>query len=129
LNHLKLLSVKITLMKEAAQRSDQEITRVAKYLQSQDVFSKYDSLTQNDFLLLAKRMKYKEYERDAYVYNLDESADHFYIVLSGEVREEMRNPQIESWDWAMNAFQSLISWKCNVFDEMAYKCLIDYRKT
>ena len=53
-------------------------------------------------------MKYLEYRKDQSIYECGQQADSFYVILNGQVVEEIKNPDIDKWDWAYLNYESLL---------------------
>ena len=61
-------------------------------------------------------MTYKEYPAGTPVYKVGDAPDNFYVILNGQVKQKVRNPVIDQWDWAYSIYEALTEWKEKEFD-------------
>ena len=73
-------------------------------------------ITQMEYKELSLSLDYLEIKKDENIIEYGDEGDLFYIILSGEVKVEVPNPNIKDWSWARSIYQSLYNWKKNVFD-------------
>jgi hypothetical protein len=50
------------------------------------------------------------------VFEFGEFAENFYVIISGVVSVQIRNPKIKNWAEQRNSFKMLLEWKEKVFD-------------
>lgn len=74
-------------------------------------------------------LTYHEVQKDEYVYEKGQEPKYFYVMLGGELSEEIVNPNIDSWEWARSKYTSLLEWKENEFDPRAHSALQDHRNS
>lgn len=70
LNILKQATIRIILQKDPNQRTETEIDRVIKLLQSFDFFKNNQKLTYCDYRDLAQMMTYEEFEKESCIYDI-----------------------------------------------------------
>ena len=68
---------------------------------------------------MAQLIPYKEVRKNSIIYEVNDEANHFYVILNGSVSRKIRNPDIDEWDWAMSVFKALEEWKKKEFDVKA----------
>ena len=61
-------------------------------------------------------MSYKEYEPGTKIYDMFDHVKNYYVILSGAVTVEEKNPKVKDWDWVMKIFKGLQIWKRQIFD-------------
>lgn len=83
LDILKKATIRIILQKESVKRTEEEIDRIIKLLKGFEFFQSNKKLSYCDYRDLAQMMTYKEYEPDSIIYDFDQSADNFFVVLNG----------------------------------------------
>ena len=116
------------MQKPPTKRSEIEIDRIINLLKGFKFFQNNKKLSYCDYRDLAQMMTYKEYDKDAHIYDFDQVADSFYVVLNGQACELIQNPNIDNWQWANEVFTVLNDWKENVFDPYAQKQLQEHQE-
>lgn len=93
-----------------------------KLLKKQKCFQKPGCpLRDEDYRELTKYLTYKQFEAKRKIYEYNDIADHFYIIVKGRVSSQIRNSKINNWDWAMTKYKGLLDWKTNEFDPIVQK--------
>lgn len=69
-------------------------------------------------------MTYQEYQKDSCVYMIGQEIDSVFIVLKGRLQEQLKNPEINNWDYAISVFRVLQEWKANQWDPKAQKAFL-----
>lgn len=90
-------------------------------LKSFEFFRNNRQLSYGDYRELAQLMTFKMFQKDSPVYMKGEIADNFYVVLNGSVSEQIKNPIIDDWEWALSVYMVLQEWKTKEFDPKAKK--------
>lgn len=66
---------------------------------------------------IAQSISFKEFNAGDMILNYSTQPRNFYMILSGQVSSEIKNPIIDQWDWANNIYHDLLNWKKNEFDK------------
>lgn len=112
---LTLAEVKRAIRIPAYVRSEKDTARIVKLLKSQEIF-KDKQFSNQEFRELADNLTFREYQADEVIYSYDHQPKNFYMVLSGQVNIEIKNPDIDQWDWANDIYKSLDQWKEKEFN-------------
>ena len=128
LSILKKATIRIILQKDPTIRSEIEIDRVINLLKSFEFFQNNKKLSYVDYRDLAQMMTYQEFDPGSTIYDFSEVADKFYVLLNGQVIEEIKNPNIDQWEWANSVFLALQDWKQSTFDPCAKKAYQDFKE-
>lgn len=66
---------------------------------------------------VAQMVTFQEVKKNETIYSDGQQVDKFYIVIDGGVNIQERNDKIPDFDWALNIFKTLSTWKENVFEK------------
>ena len=62
-------------------------------------------------------MHFKELEEGDVLFDIGDEPTQYYMVVTGSVVIQQKNPLIKNWDWAKKVNNALIEWKTKVFDK------------
>ena len=77
----------LILKKSPKQRSEDDLDHVIKMLQGLDFLRQNKNITYKDYRDLAMLMEYEEFQKDEPVYQIGETPEKFYVILSGSVNQ------------------------------------------
>lgn len=66
---------------------------------------------------IAQSLSFKEVQAGDELHNYSSQPKNYYMILSGAVSIEIKNPIIDQWDWANNIYNKLQQWKREEFDK------------
>ena len=95
-------------------------------LKKYDFFKNNRKIREQNYKSLAKLMTYKEVKKGEYVYEKGQIPENLYVMLAGQISEEIMNPNIDSWEWARSMYTNLLEWKETVFDPKAKNALHEH---
>ena len=74
-------------------------------------------LEDSHFAILSDYLTISEFEQDQEIYQMNDERKNFYILIRGKVKLTKKSDEgTTNWQWALDAYQSLIKWKEQEFD-------------